>query len=470
MCEIVIENKTYDMTNFTKIHPGGEKMISIFFGSDATNAFQSYHGRNFPHEKMEMYLKKELLNDNKKLYMDSDYIKLHQHVKEYLKKYLRTDGYAPIEQWIKIFFLIIATLYVEWSSIYDRNRSFTCAIVMGILYAWIGLNIQHDANHGAYSRNSKINEYLGYSQNYIGGSALMWMYEHIVNHHQYTNSIKKDPDIQGGSVLRFYKEKENRKPRWYHRFQDKYIFILESLFGYLVVIITPFELYTNKYGLKYKLPSSVEKWRRREQVMNVLFLVRFFLLPYLLFNDTFKILLLKWCVTITTTGFYLAFFFAISHNFDEVEMFENVENSNFARQQIESSCNVGGKILGYFNGGLNYQIEHHLFPRIAHSYYPYIAPIVKEWSETRRIKYTHYSSIKENVTAMMIRLNKLGIDKNEKKCENKYSVSYGDMYEEARNGYKPLTKEERKEKIEIFFKKNYNIVESVDFTSKAFEK
>ena len=164
------------------------------------------------------------------------------------------------------------TLYVEWSSIYDRNRSFTCAIVMGILYAWIGLNIQHDANHGAYSRNSKINEYLGYSQNYIGGSALMWMYEHIVNHHQYTNSIKKDPDIQGGSVLRFYKEKENSKPRWYHRFQDKYIFILESLFGYLVVIITPFELYTNKYGLKYKLPSSVEKWRRREQVMNVLFL------------------------------------------------------------------------------------------------------------------------------------------------------------------------------------------------------
>ena len=135
MCEIVIENKTYDMTNFTKIHPGGEKIISVFSGSDATNAFQSYHGRHFPHEKMKIYLKKEILNDDKKVYMDSDYIKLHQHVKEYMKKYLKTDGYAPLEQWIKIFFLMVSTLYVEWSSIYNRYRSFTCAIVMGILYA-----------------------------------------------------------------------------------------------------------------------------------------------------------------------------------------------------------------------------------------------------------------------------------------------------------------------------------------------
>ena len=229
MCEIVIENKTYDITNFTKIHPGGEKIISVFSGSDATNAFQSYHGRHFPHEKMKIYLKKEILNDDKKVYMDSDYIKLHQHVKEYMKKYLKTDGYAPLEQWIKIFFLMVSTLYVEWSSIYNRYRSFTCAIVMGILYAWIGLNIQHDANHGAYSRNSKINEYLGYCQNYIGGSALMWMYEHIVNHHQYTNSMQKDPDIQGGGILRFYKEKGNSKARWYHRFQDKYICVVITI-------------------------------------------------------------------------------------------------------------------------------------------------------------------------------------------------------------------------------------------------
>ena len=197
--------------------------------------------------------------------------------------------------------------------------------------------------------------------------------------------------------------------------------------------------------------------------MNVLFLIRFFLLPYLLFNDTIKILLLKWCITITTAGFYLAFFFAISHNFDEVEMFEKVDNSKFSKQQIESSCNVGGKILCYFNGGLNYQIEHHLFPRIAHSYYPYIAPIVKEWCEVRGIRYVHYPSIKDNVVAMMIRLKKLGIDKNEKK------VSYGDMYEKARKAGEPLTKKQRKEKIGIFLKQNYNPVESVDFTSNAYE-
>ena len=150
-----------------------------------------------------------------------------------MKKYLKTDGYAPFEQWIKIFFLIVITLYIEFSSLYNRNRSFTSSIIMGILYAWVGLNIQHDANHGAYSRNSRMNEYLGYSQNYIGGSALMWMYQHIVLHHQFTNNEYLDPDIKGDGVLRLYKEKT--KARWYHKYQNKYIFILECFFGYMIV-------------------------------------------------------------------------------------------------------------------------------------------------------------------------------------------------------------------------------------------
>lgn len=408
MCEITIENKTYELVEFSKSHPGGEKMISIFAGSDATNAFQSYHGRNFPHKAMKKYIKKEIINNDKTVLIDSEYLKLHKDVKGYLKKYFNTKGYAPIEQWIKTVLLIVATLYVEWSSLYSCQRSYLTCLMMGILYAWIGLNVQHDANHGAFSENSRINEYLGYSQNYIGGSALMWMYEHIVNHHQYTNSIYMDPDIQGGGVLRFYEE--GSKKRWYHGYQDKYIFFLESLFGYLIVLTTPLELYTNKYGLTYKLPSSIDKWRKREQIMNILFLIRFFGLPYILFKDCLKVLVLKWCITISVTGFYLAFFFALSHNFEGVEMYTKVDNSKFGIKQIESSSNVGGKLLCYLNGGLNYQIEHHLFPRIAHWYYPYIAPIVKEWCEKNIVTYTHYPTIKENVDGMMSRLNGLGVN------------------------------------------------------------
>lgn len=406
MSEITVENKTYDLSEFSLKHPGGEKIISVFSGSDATNAFQSYHGRKFPHSKMKQYLKKEVYNNENDVLTDQEYLELHRDVKEHLKKYFKTNGYAPIEQWIKTVCLIVATLYVEWASIYSGKRSYTTAFMMGILYAWVGLNIQHDANHGAFSRNGKINEYLGYSQNYIGGSALMWMYEHIVNHHQYTNSIKNDPDIQGGGIIRLYREDPTL--RWYHKFQHKYLFVLETLFGYLIVFITPLELFTNKYGLIHRLPVSVEKWRKREQRMNIFFLLRFFGLPYLLFKDTLKILVLKWCITITVTGFYLSFFFALSHNFSGVKTFKKTVNNAFARQQIESSSNVGGKALCYLNGGLNYQIEHHLFPRIAHWYYPYIAPIVSEWCKKNNVKYTHYPTIKDNVNAITKRLKTLG--------------------------------------------------------------
>ena len=143
--------------------------------------------------------------------------------------------------------------------------------------------------------------------------------------------------------------------------------------------------------------------------MNILFLIRFFALPYLLFNDTFKQLVIKWCITMTVTGLYLSFFFSLSHNFNGTVMFDKTEANNFAKQQIESSSNVGGEFLCHLNGGLNYQIEHHLFPRIAHTYYPYIAPIVKEWCEKNNIKYTHYPTIKDNLNAVMDRLFELGI-------------------------------------------------------------
>ena len=104
----------------------------------------------------------------------------------------------------------------------------------------------------------------------------------------------------------------------------------------------------------------------------------------------------------------MSFFFSLSHNFDGTQIHKVTTANNFAKQQIESSSNVGGEYLCYINGGLNYQIEHHLFPRIAHTYYPYIAPIVKDWCKTNNIKYVHYATIKDNVNAVMDRLFELG--------------------------------------------------------------
>ena len=101
-------------------------------------------------------------------------------------------------------------------------------------------------------------------------------------------------------------------------------------------------------------------------------------------------------------GYYLAFFFIISHNFRGVSFFDSSsknalgERGSFLRNQVMSSSNVAGAFLGFCNGGLNYQIEHHLFPRICNTHYPTIAPLVRSYCLSKGITYKHFPTVLEN--------------------------------------------------------------------------
>ena len=111
-------------------------------------------------------------------------------------------------------------------------------------------------------------------------------------------------------------------------------------------------------------------------------------------------------------GYYLSFFFVISHNFEGVEMFD-ADNGKDARgsflyRQVASSSNVGGSLLCFLNGGLNYQIEHHLFPRVSHCHYPLISPIVRDYCKRKNIPYVHFDGITANVGSLVRHLAALG--------------------------------------------------------------
>ena len=115
-------------------------------------------------------------------------------------------------------------------------------------------------------------------------------------------------------------------------------------------------------------------------------------------------------------GYYLAFFFIISHNFSGVHMFNSKqakeENDkrlqSFLYRQVVSSSNVGGAWLATINGGLNYQIEHHLFPRISHCYYAKIAPVVREFCLKKNIPYVHFPTVTENMQSCVEHIYGLG--------------------------------------------------------------
>ena len=62
--------------------------------------------------------------------------------------------------------------------------------------AEVGVSIQHDANHGAYSRNTRLEYLLGTTLDMVGASSFMWKQQHVVGHHTYTNVEGLDPDIR----------------------------------------------------------------------------------------------------------------------------------------------------------------------------------------------------------------------------------------------------------------------------------
>src|SRR5687768_9537996 len=98
--------------------------------------------------------------------------------------------------------------------------------IMGMGVAGIGMSIMHDANHGAYSKNSKLNYLLGHSLNLVGGSAFNWKLQHNILHHTYTNIATVDEDIKDRLVLRF---SPHTNVKFYHQLQFVYAFFFYGL-------------------------------------------------------------------------------------------------------------------------------------------------------------------------------------------------------------------------------------------------
>eukprot|EP00633_Aureoumbra_lagunensis_P005994 CAMPEP_0197314496 /NCGR_PEP_ID=MMETSP0891-20130614/34237_1 /TAXON_ID=44058 ORGANISM="Aureoumbra lagunensis, Strain CCMP1510" /NCGR_SAMPLE_ID=MMETSP0891 /ASSEMBLY_ACC=CAM_ASM_000534 /LENGTH=239 /DNA_ID=CAMNT_0042802973 /DNA_START=38 /DNA_END=754 /DNA_ORIENTATION=+ len=197
---LIVENKIYNADKFRWEHPGGAVFVSMFGGRDATLAFQSYHMREFPHSEMEKYLEGSLAASEQPVKMDKEHLELSKKVKSVLKQ----KTFAPFSQLLKAFILFTVAVTVEAYALFYQ-RTFINSAFLGLLFAWIGLNIQHDANHGAMFKNGKLNALCGLAQAWIGGSQLMWLQEHVVLHHLHTGDENMDPDAQLAPAMRGHK-------------------------------------------------------------------------------------------------------------------------------------------------------------------------------------------------------------------------------------------------------------------------
>jgi fatty acid desaturase (delta-4 desaturase) len=400
---IQVNDKLYDANGLAEIHPGGELFIKVFGGKDATEAFLSYHRRQFPHDKMSNLLVGKSKIPSKTLNDDKDFLELCDRIEKVLPKHL---SFAPFSYYIKISVLLAVSFALEFYIHSSQQYKWYLTGLLGLFFAWIGMNIQHDANHGAISRNPKVNRILGMTQNWIGGSALDWIHQHVVQHHINPNDINCDPDIIGNDILRL----NPLKPLAHIQlFQHLYIFVLFAIFGISYIFFSFKHLVDGFHFIS--MSSLVTKYRTLEEGTMLIFFCRWILLP--LFQVPSLWTLINILPMFIVGGYYLAFFFLISHNFEGVSLNENryiqeKENNSFLRRQIETASNVGSTWLCFFNGGLNYQIEHHLFPRIQHSHYPLISKVVKSYCEEKGIIYRHFPTVTENVLSCVRHLYQMG--------------------------------------------------------------
>ncbi len=213
---------------------------------------------------------------------------------------------------------------------------------------------------------------LGLSQNWYGGSVVSWVHQHVVQHHIHTNDVYLDPDIEGKSpILRL---NPNQPLAKHYVFQHAYYFLLILMFGYNIIYQAVKTMV--EHCNKTPISTLLKPFAAAEHAWNAFFIARWFLLPLVLRPEATT--LLRVAPMFMVFGTYLSFFFHISHNFTGVEQLEDTSaKHSFLYNQMITSSNVCGKWLCFLNGGLNYQIEHHLFPRMHHSHYPTASPIVK---------------------------------------------------------------------------------------------
>ena len=399
--QVQVNDKVYDARVLAAMHPGGELFVKVFAGRDATEAFLSYHRRTFPHDKVTVALlgQSEHFKD---LQADQDYLELCAEVDKVLPRH---QSFAPFSYYVKIFALITMTVGLEVYMHTAVTYKWYLTAIQGIFFAWFGMNIQHDANHGAISKHAWVNRVLGMTQNWIGGSALDWIHQHVVQHHIFPNDIHHDPDIVGNDILRLNPLKPLTSIQ---AFQYLYVFVLFAFFG-LSYILSSFQHLVE--GFHFTQMSKLVSVNRVFEASTILFFFfRWICIP--LYQAPSIYTLLNVIPLFLTGGYYLSFFFIISHNFEGValnhEEYTLLEDKSFLRRQVLTGSNMGGKGWCFINGGLNYQIEHHLFPRIQHSHYPTIAPVVRAYCEKKGITYRHFPTAWDNVKSCVRHLYTMG--------------------------------------------------------------
>jgi linoleoyl-CoA desaturase len=348
--------------------------------------------------------------------------KHQQHFAAALRKnvndYFRTNGIstkgntALVVQTLVMLALYIVPFIVLLTVSMSAWIALLLAIIMGIGIAGIGMGTMHDAVHGSYSRKDWVNKMFGGTLYLLGSYVLNWKIQHNILHHTYTNIEGRDEDIASRGPIRLSEHAPLRK---IHRYQYIHAFFFYGLLtlAKLVKDFTQLAKY-NKEGITKQHHSNPKFEYAKMVIVKVAYLFVVIGLPIMVTAFSWWQVLLGFFIMHWVAGCILSTVFQMAHVVEGTEQplpnTDGVIENDWAIHELLTTADFGrdNRFLTWYSGGLNFQIEHHLFPHVCHIHYHKIAPIVEKTAKEFGYPYNAKPSLLAALASHIKRLKELG--------------------------------------------------------------
>jgi linoleoyl-CoA desaturase len=283
-------------------------------------------------------------------------------------------------------------------------------VLLGLFITGTGFNVMHDGSHGSFSSRPWVNTFAAGTLECLGGSAYIWKVKHCMIHHTFTNVEGVDDDINIGYLMRV---NEHQKRFSLHRFQHLYCWFLYMM----VYIVWIFQVDYQRYFTQRVGPVPMPPMSRREHIKfwcgKVANAIIFFVIP--ISRLGWERGLIGFAIAALTAGLALTVVFQLAHTVEGPEFplpagAGNLLPDEFAIHQIATTANFAtqSRLVTWLTGGLNFQIEHHLFPRINHVHYPEVGRIVRQICSERNIGYVEHRTVRGALAAHVRHLRAMG--------------------------------------------------------------
>jgi len=353
------------------------------------------------------------MHKNKVTFIKNSESEFFAEVKERVNEYFLTNNIsknANVYMLLKTLFILAGTVASYLVIVFQLLNPWgllLMAVVLGYFTALIGLNIAHDALHGSYSSNKNVNQFLGSLFNVVGANDYIWKIKHNIIHHTYTNVPELDDDINQAKILRM---EPNQKLMKIHRFQHIYLFFLYPLSSLSWVFVKDYQKFFSAKISSHEIKNHPKKELFRLILYKLVYYIIYIVIPFTVIDLPWYYILLGFIVMHLIEGATLSFIFQLAHVFEGTSYPLPEEsgkiNNTWAEHQLYTTLDFGRKnpIVNFFFGGLNFQIEHHLFPKICHIHYSKISPIVQKTAEKYGLPYlenkTFFGALRSHVRMM----------------------------------------------------------------------